>query len=93
MVGTLHLNSTRLILLIDNIKLTRKDIQMSIKNKEPKAPRDFNKVKGVLQLFVLASISYSTYIVFLGTNGPAPKVMLVPQALFAVVLAFQKFTK
>lgn len=63
------------------------------KNKEPKAPKDFNKVKGVLQLFVLTSISYSTYIVFLGTTGIAPKVMLAPQAIFGVILAIHKFTK
>jgi len=66
---------------------------MSKKIKEPKAPKDFSKFVGMLQLFVLVSISYSTYIVFLGTNGIAPKVMLVPQALYAGVLAVQKFTK
>ena len=48
---------------------------------------------GLLQLFVLASIAYSTYIVYLGTTGYAPKVMLIPQALWAGILAIQKFTK
>ncbi len=52
----------------------------------------FNVV-GVLQLFVLASICYSTYVVYLGTDGIAPKVMLIPQALWATLLAVQKFTK
>lgn len=61
--------------------------------KEPKAPRDFNKLTGVLQLFVLISVSYSTYVVFLGTNGYAAKVMLIPQAIFAAYLAVTKFTK
>lgn len=47
---------------------------------------------GVLQLFVLASIAYSTYVVYLGTDGYAPKVMLIPQAIWATLLAIQKFT-
>lgn len=47
---------------------------------------------GVFQLFVLASIAYSTYVVYLGTDGTAPKVMLIPQALWATLLAVQKFT-
>lgn len=66
---------------------------MSRKTKEPKAPKDFSKVVGVLQLFVLVSVSYSTYVVFLGTNGYAAKVMLVPQAIYAAYLAVIKFTK
>mgnify|MGYP006359308225 CR=1 FL=1 len=72
-----------------------KGITMSKYKKDEgvKTPRDFSKLTGMLQLFVLASIGYSTYIVFLGTDGIAPKVMLIPQAVFAVVLAIQKFTK
>lgn len=63
------------------------------KNTEPKAPKDYTRIIGVLQLFVLISISYSTYVVFLGTTGYAPKAMLIPQAIFAAYLAVIKFTK
>ena len=65
-------------------------------NKTNEAPKGKNKnfnVLGLLQLFVLASIAYSTYVVYLGTDGIAPKVMLIPQALWATLLAVQKFTK
>jgi hypothetical protein len=47
---------------------------------------------GILSLFVLVSIAYSTYMVAVGTDGVAPKVMLVPQALFAACLAIYKFS-
>jgi len=63
------------------------------KIKEPKAPKDYKKFKGMIQLFVLVSVSYSTYIVFLGTSGITPKVMLIPQALYATFVAINKFTK
>ncbi len=55
--------------------------------------RDFSKINGVLQLFVLVSIGYSTYVVFLGTEGIGPKLMLIPQALYGAYLAVIKFTK
>ena len=47
---------------------------------------------GILQLFVIASISYSTYVVALGVDGWIPKLMLVPQVLWAAMLLLQKFT-
>lgn len=63
-------------------------------NEATKAKKNINfNLVGLLQLFVLASIAYSTYVVYLGTDGIAPKVMLIPQALWATLLAVQKFTK
>lgn len=63
------------------------------KTNTPKKSRNIKAdTIGILQLFVLASIAYSTYVVFLGTDGIAPKVMLIPQALWATLLAVQKFT-
>lgn len=64
------------------------------KAEEPKKTKRSNiNIIGILQLFVLGSVCYSTYVVFLGTSGWSPKVMLIPQALFAAVLAVQKFNK
>lgn len=48
---------------------------------------------GILMLFVIASIAYSTYMVALGTQGLVPKIMLVPQVTFAVIVALYKFSK
>ena len=52
-----------------------------------------NGIWGVLLLFVLASIAYSTYMVCLGTDGDIPKLMVIPQAAFAVLIALYKFAK
>ncbi len=60
--------------------------------KEKKAPRNYDSLVGMLQVFVLVSIAYSTYIVALGTQGYVPKVMLVPQALWAAILLIRRFT-
>ena len=65
-------------------------------NEAPKAKKNRNiniKITGIAMLFVLASITYSTYVVAMGTTGIAPKVMLVPQAIWGVIIAIQKFTK
>ena len=60
--------------------------------KEPKAPRNYSGVLGMLQVFVIVSICYSTFVVYEGTQGYAPKVMLIPQALWAALLIVKKFT-
>lgn len=61
---------------------------------EPKKVRNYNtKVTGVMQLFVIASVAYMGYVVILGTDGIAPKVMTIPALIWATVLAIQKFTK
>jgi isoprenylcysteine carboxyl methyltransferase (ICMT) family protein YpbQ len=48
---------------------------------------------GILLVFVFVSILYSTYVVYMGTQGWEPKVMLLPQAGAAAYLLFYKFTK
>lgn len=48
---------------------------------------------GIMGLFVVASVAYSTYMVAMGTQGYIPKVMLVPQVAFAVTIAIYKFSK
>lgn len=58
-----------------------------------KTPRNFDRPMSLLMLFVVASIAYSTYVVYFGTIGIVPKIMLVPQALFAAIVAIHKFTK
>jgi hypothetical protein len=63
------------------------------KTKEDKSPRDFSKVTGVSMLLVIASIAFSSYIVIMGVEQLIPKLMLVPQILFAAVEAVRRFTK
>lgn len=48
---------------------------------------------GVGLLFVEASIGYTTYLTVLGTEGLAPKVLVVPQIAFAIYIAIYKFSR
>lgn len=63
------------------------------KQAKTKKQRNFTGVVGILLLFVVASIGYSTYVVYFGTEGVAPKLMLIPQAVFAVVELVKRFSK
>lgn len=74
---------------------------MSKSNKTKKVPETekvqskqclpLHGVFGVLSLFVVGSIAYSTYMVAMGTQGMVPKIMLIPQVTFATLLALYKF--
>lgn len=48
---------------------------------------------GIMGLFVVASIAYSTYVIIAGTDGYVPIAMVAPQATFAAWLAVYKFGK
>jgi hypothetical protein len=58
-----------------------------------KKPRDFSGIVGLLLLFVVASIAYSTSVIVMGTTGPIPLIMVAPQALFALYTLVKRFTK
>jgi len=61
---------------------------------KPKKNRNINiKVTGIAMLFVLASIVFSSFVVYNGTTGIEYKVLLIPQMLFAAVIAIKQFTK
>ena len=65
-------------------------------NEVPKVKKNRNinvKATGIAMLFVLASIVFSTFVVYTGTTGIEYKVLLIPQALFAAVIAIKQFTK
>lgn len=48
---------------------------------------------GLLMTFVFVSIAYSTYVVYFGTIGTVPKLMLIPQAAFGALLFLYKFIR
>jgi len=73
---------------------------MANKTKQTKAEKpkkDFTKLKqstiGVLELFVVFSIAYSTYVVFMGLEGVERLVMVAPQVLWAVFTLIKRFTR
>ncbi len=83
---------------IKTIKHLKGDQQMRSSNKintndKAKKVRNFTPVLSLLMLLVVVSIAFSSYVVYFGTSGLIPKIMLVPQALFAATIAISKFTK
>lgn len=52
-----------------------------------------NAIIGLLLLLVVLSIAYSSYVVWFGTQGLVPKIMLAPQMIFAAVVLIWKFNK
>lgn len=48
---------------------------------------------GVLMLFVCVSVAYANYVVFMGTDGYIPKVMLIPSTLFVAAFLVHKAAK
>lgn len=76
-----------------NTKLNTKSKEATTDAKTDKHCLPMNGVYGILMLFVFGSIAYSTYIVAMGVEGYIPKLMLVPQALFALIVAIYKFSK
>lgn len=59
--------------------------------KKPNNKKD--SIIGVLQLFTVISIGYMSYIVILGTEGLAPKIMTVPAIAWAATVLVKRFTK
>lgn len=48
-------------------------------------------ILGMLLLLVVMSIAYSSYIVWFGTTGVMPKVLLAPQLIFAAAVLIAVF--
>ena len=48
---------------------------------------------GITQLIIVASVAYSSMVIILGTDGYIGKVLIVPQALWAVCTLIKRFTK
>lgn len=68
------------------------------KSTEVKTPKKSKKnykngIMGIMQLFAVASIAYSTVVIALGTEGVLPLVLVAPQAILAVAIAINKFSK
>lgn len=63
------------------------------KNKTPKSTDNGGRIKGLLELIALVSMSYLVYMVMLGTEGIEPKIMALPTAAFVVWRLTVRFTK
>lgn len=52
-----------------------------------------HKGYGILMLFVVVSIMYANYVVFFGTEGLIPKLMLIPSTIFVAGFLVYKAAK
>jgi hypothetical protein len=47
---------------------------------------------GIATLFVISSIIYTTVVVVMGTEGLIPKLLTIPQAIYAFIILMKRFT-
>jgi len=92
---------------IDFIKAQRYALSVTLKNTKDKVMNSFTPKRqkqhqpwhtrrdiiGLALVFTVVSIAYSSYIVWFGTTGVVPKVMIAPQMVLAAGLVIWKFTK
>lgn len=50
-------------------------------------------IMGILTLFVIVSIAYSSWVIVQGTDDPIHRIMLVPMVLWAVIKLIKQFIK
>lgn len=62
-------------------------------NKGSKVEKSKNVIIGIMQLFAVSSIAYSTVVIIIGTDGLLPVFLVTPQVLLAVTIAINKFSK
>jgi len=73
--------------------MSKQDKTTNTKAPKIKKARNYNGIIGVLLLFVVASIAYTTTVIAMGTEGYVPLILAAPQAIFGVVVLFKQFTK
>lgn len=74
-------------------KQNNKEVKTSEKKKTVNNGMPMHKGWGVAMLFVCVSIGYANYVVFFGTTGLIPKIMLIPSTAFVAVFLVIKSAK
>ena len=76
-----------------NKKQETKEVKPVEKKKSANTGMPIHKGWGIAMLFVCASIGYANYVVFFGTTGVIPKVMLIPSTAFVAIFLVIKSAK
>lgn len=76
-----------------NKKPEAKEVKPVEKKKTVNNGMPMHKGWGVAMLFVCVSIGYANYVVFFGTTGLIPKIMLIPSTAFVAVFLVIKSAK
>ena len=76
-------------------ELLNKQRKTKVKKQQKKINKESAKLSfiGMLQLLTVISISYMAYVVIIGTDGVAPKVMTIPAIIWAANILIKKFIK
>ena len=76
-------------------ELLNKQRKTKVKKQQKKINKESAKLSfiGMLQLLTVISISYMAYVVIIGTDGIAPKVMTIPAIIWAANILIKKFIK
>jgi hypothetical protein len=64
-----------------------------MKSKSQQKPKDYNAILGLLRLFVVASIAYTSTVIVMGTDGVTPLVLTAPQVIWAIAILVKQFSK
>jgi len=65
-------------------------------NKADKPKKNYNikqKTNGILQLFVIVSISYMSYVVLMGLDDIISKILVAPALIWVALTLTSKFVK
>lgn len=76
-----------------NKKQEVKEVKPVEKKKTVNSSMPMHKGWGIAMLFVCVSIGYANYVVFFGTTGLIPKIMLIPSTVFVAVFLVIKSAK
>lgn len=85
---------SRIYNVIKRVKPQSKKAKKPTKE-EQKARRDQQSrgILGIGLLFVVVSITYSSYVIFNGVDSNASRIMLIPQVVFALYTLCKAFSK
>lgn len=74
-------------------KQTKEAPKSDVKNTNKQTSNAKTGILGISMLFVIASIAYTTTVIWLGTEGYVSKALTAPQVIFALIVLVKRFTK
>ena len=85
---------TKVSAIVKKVKKPRKKAKKPTKAEREIAKKERNRaIMGIGQLLVVVSIAYSTAVIFIGVDGMASKIALLPQVVFASFTLLKAFSR
>lgn len=83
----------RIVMKKQTKEAPKSNANSDVKNTKKQSGSAVNGIIGLGMLFVIASIAYTTAVIWLGTEGYTSKVLTAPQVIFALIVLVKRFTK